>query len=212
MTADPPECPDDVPPGDEESTPPGPPDDMGRGFFAALGLVCILVLLILTNPLALPTDAGLKLTKTRWTLQFRADESGTLVLVTGGSEITAQFDRGEGRMGGSSGCNQYSARYTTKGNTISLSRESITGMYCDRPGIMEQESAFLTDLSNISSFRVSGSAMKMYDAAGRTIFVFAAECTTGQCRGPSCPPIPPTVFWDPRCPENRILKSLKTHF
>lgn len=169
------ERPDVSPPGDEESTPAGPPEEMGRGFFAALGLVCILVLLILTNPLALPTDAGMELTKTRWTLQSRADESGTFVPVIGGSEITARFDREKGRMDGSSGCNKYSARYTTKGNAISLSRESITGMYCDRSGIMEQESAFLADLPKGTSFRVSGSTMKMYDAAGITIFVFAAE-------------------------------------
>lgn len=147
---------------------------MGPGFYAALGLIGILVLIILSYPLALPVDTGQEMTKTNWTLLSYADAGGTLVPVINGSDMTARFDRVEGRMGGRSGCNWYSFLYATKGNAVTLSRETITDMRCDRPGIMEQESAFLAILSNVSSFRVSGSTLKMYDAAGTTVFVFIA--------------------------------------
>jgi hypothetical protein len=37
---------------------------------------------------------------------------------------------------------------------------------------MEQESAFLTDLSLATSFRVSESSLKFYDANGKAVLVF----------------------------------------
>lgn len=147
---------------------------MGAGFYAALGLLGILVLMILSHPLALPVDYGLEMTKTNWTLQTYSGNGGSLVPVISGSEVTARFDNREGRMSGRSGCNWYSALYTTKGNAIALSRETVTDMGCDRPGIMEQEYAFLDGLSKVTSFRVSGSTLKMYDDAGITVFVFTA--------------------------------------
>jgi hypothetical protein len=45
-------------------------------------------------------------------------------------------------------------------------------MGCYDTGIMEQESANLADLSKVSSFRVSESALKFYDAAGKVVLVF----------------------------------------
>ncbi|OPX64613.1 META domain-containing protein [Methanoregula sp. PtaB.Bin085] len=175
MTDDLPAGADDAVSGDEENIPAGQTETMGYGFYAALGLIGILVLLILSHPLVLPVDSGLEMTKTNWTLLSYADAGGTLVPVINGSEMTARFDTREGRMSGRSGCNGYSALYTTKSNAITLSREIITDMRCDRPGIMEQESVFLADLSKVSSFRVSGSTLKMYDETGTTVFVFIAS-------------------------------------
>ena len=75
-------------------------------------------------------------------------------------------------MTGRSGCNWYSALYTTKDYAINLSSESVTSMLCRDPGIMDQESAFLTDLPETSEFRVSESSLKFYDARGKTVLVF----------------------------------------
>jgi heat shock protein HslJ len=174
MTDDPPVHPDDVVPGEEERSSSGPSEEMGPGFYAALALVGLLVLLILLNPLALPTDAGRELAKTSWTLRSCADAGGTLVPVMNGSEITARFDPDKGRMTGSSGCNGYSAPYTTKGNTISFTGDVTMEKTCELPGIMEQESAFLSGIPKAASFGVSSQTLKMYDAAGETIFVFTA--------------------------------------
>jgi heat shock protein HslJ len=75
-------------------------------------------------------------------------------------------------MTGYSGCNWYAVMYTTKDYAISMSLESVTDMQCLDPGIMDRESAFLSDLSEVSSFRVSESSLKFYNASGKTILVF----------------------------------------
>jgi heat shock protein HslJ len=85
--------------------------------------------------------------------------------------VTARFGQ-DGRVTGRSGCNWYAATYTTKDYAINLSFESVTQMLCGDPGIMDQESAFLADLSRASSFRVSESSLKFYDAAGKAVLVF----------------------------------------
>jgi heat shock protein HslJ len=88
-----------------------------------------------------------------------------------GSDVTARFGQ-DGRMTGHSECNWYSALYTIQDYAINLSRESVTSMLCWDPGIIDQESAFLADLSEVSSFRVSESSLKFYDNAGKTVLVF----------------------------------------
>ena len=75
-------------------------------------------------------------------------------------------------MSGNAGCNWYSAMYTTKDYAMNLSLESITDMRCRDPGVTEQESAFVADLVKASSFRSSGSSLKIFDASGKTVLVF----------------------------------------
>ena len=158
---------------DEEIKPSGPPEEMGRGFYLAFGLIIILVLMILVwNAPSARMHAGIQMTDTNWTLRALMATNGTLVPVISGSEITAQFNRSRGRMGGYAGCNGYSALYTTKDKAVTLKREIITDMACRDPAVMEQENVFLDDLSKPTTFSVSGSTMKFYDAAGKTVFVF----------------------------------------
>jgi heat shock protein HslJ len=164
---------DDITIDDEETTPSGPPEKMSPGFYVAFGLIIILVVMIfIWNAPATRMNAGIEMTNTTWTLRALMDTNGTLVPVISGSEITAQFNRSQGRMGGYSGCNWYSALYTTKENAVTLKREVITGMACWDPAVMVQEKVFLDDLSKPTTFSVSGSTMKFYDAAGKTVFVF----------------------------------------
>ena len=164
---------DDITIEDEETTPPGPPEKMSPGFYVAFGLIIILVVMILVwNTPAARMNAGIELTNTNWTLRALMDTNGILVPVVSGSEITAQFNRSQGRMGGYSGCNWYSALYTKKDNAVTLKREIITDMACWDPAVMEQEKVFLDDLSKPVTFSLSGSTMKFYDAAGKTVFVF----------------------------------------
>ena len=153
-------------------SPDKPEEKMGPAFYAALGLIGILVLMIVVvNYPAARAHAGVEMTRTPWTLQSCTDPTGVHIPIISGSNVTARFD-GDGRMTGNSGCNWYAATYTTKDYAISLSLESVTDMACRDPGIMEQESAFLASLSKVTSFRVSESSLKFYDAAGTTVLVF----------------------------------------
>jgi heat shock protein HslJ len=164
---------DDITIDDVETTPSGPPEKMSPGFYVAFGLIIILVVIILLwNAPAVRMNAGIELTNTNWTLRALMDTNGILVPVISGSEITAQFNRSQGRMNGYSGCNWYSALYSTKDNAVTLKREIITDMACWDPTVIEQEKVFLDDLSKPTTFSLSGSTMKFYNATGKTVFVF----------------------------------------
>lgn len=163
----------DTPIEDEETSSSSPPEKMSPGFYVAFGLILILVVIILVwNTPSARMNAGIEMTNTNWTLRALMDTNGTLIPVIRGSEITAQFNRSQGRMGGYSGCNGYSALYKTTDNAVTLKREIITDMACWDPAVTEQEKVFLADLSKPTTFSLSGSTMKFYDAAGKTVFVF----------------------------------------
>jgi heat shock protein HslJ len=175
MTDEPGTDPDDTTADDQETAPESPPEKMGSDFYAALGLILILVLMILVfNYPGARANAGMEMTKGNWTLQSLADNTGILIPANSVTVVTAVFDR-EGRMSGNAGCNGYSAGYQTRDYNINITGISGTKMFCQDPGVMEQESAFLADLSKVSSFRVSGSSLKFYDGAGKTVLAFVPE-------------------------------------
>jgi heat shock protein HslJ len=145
---------------------------MGLSFYAAVAFIGLLVLMIVfLNEPAVRANAGRVMTQTNWTLQSYTDVTGIHIPVISGSNVTARFDR-DGRVTGSAGCNGYSAAFETLDYSINISGTSSTKMFCQGPGVMEQESAFLTDLTRVSLFRVSESSLKFYDAAGKTVLVF----------------------------------------
>jgi heat shock protein HslJ len=171
MAGDPPADPDETIGHDTESSPSGPPEKMGFAFYASLALIGILVLMVVfLNYPAARANAGIMLTRTNWTLQSCMDSTGILVPAQSGTEVMVMFQ--DGRMSGSAGCNPYFASYTTRDYGISITGIGSTKMYCQEPGIMEQESAFLADLSMATSFRVSESSLKFYDADGKAVLVF----------------------------------------
>jgi heat shock protein HslJ len=173
MTDEPPEDSGDIAADDKEATPSGPPEKMGPAFYASLALIGILVLMVvILNYPAAKANAGMELSRSTWTLESLVDSTGIIIPARSGTEVTAQFDR-EGRISGNAGCNRYGATYQTRDYTINFTDTSSTKMFCPEPGVMDQESAFLADLSAVTSFRVSGSTLKMFNAAGKTVLVFA---------------------------------------
>ena len=171
MTDDSPAGTGDFPEGPDSSAV-KPPEKMGLSFYAALGLIGILVLMVVViNYPTARADAGRVMTETNWTLQSLADSTGILVPAQSGTEVTALFDR-EGRVSGNAGCNRYFATYQTRDYRINITGAGSTKMFCQGPGIMEQESAFLGYLSRADSFRISESFLKIFDASGKTVLVF----------------------------------------
>ncbi len=172
MTEDAGKVPDEASADNGEARPEGPPEKMGLSFYAAFGLVLLLVAMVFVlNYPAEKANAGIVMTETNWTLQSYTDDTGIHIPAISGSDVTARFGR-DGRMGGRSGCNWYAFRYTTKDYAVNMTPESVTDLLCREPGVMEQESAFLSDLQKASSFRVSGSSLKFFDGAGKTVLVF----------------------------------------
>lgn len=68
----------------------------------------------------------------------------------------------EGRVTGTSGCNQISSTFTTEGLKIALGPMIATKMACPGNG----ESKFLTALKQVTDFRIEG--LKLYLQAGGT--------------------------------------------
>lgn len=95
----------------------------------------------------------------------------TLVPTT---SITAEFSE-DGKVGGSAGCNNYSATYEVDGNKINLnmSLTAMTLMACPEP-IMKQESAYLAALEAAVTFEVSDYELLLFDANGDPVAVFEA--------------------------------------
>jgi heat shock protein HslJ len=177
MTGETPEDPGDVP--EESSDIPAkdlPEEKMGIAFYAAFGLVLLLVLIIVVgNYGVIRPDAGSELTRNNWTLRYLQDKTGVVIpAITGSGEVTARFGR-DGRVSGHSGCNRYASTYTTKERSITITPESVTTMLCREPGVMEQESAYLADMSAAASFRMGGTSLYFADSSGKTVLVFVPE-------------------------------------
>ena len=149
-----------------------PEEKMPRGFYPALALIGILVILILVlNVPGTRASAGSALSEGNWTLQSYANATGTLLPVTPGSAVTARFT--DGRVSGSAGCNRYSGTYSVNELLITVTNPVSTEMFCPGPGIMEQETAYLGDLKKASSFRVGPGYLKIYDHTGNPLLEFA---------------------------------------
>jgi heat shock protein HslJ len=172
MTDEPPAAAGDSPSGDPDDSPEAPEEKFGWGFYASLALLGLLVLMVVVfNFPAAQENAGLTMTSTNWTLQSFMDATGVLIPARSGTSVTAMFDR-EGQMSGTAGCNRYSARYLARDYSLTFTNISSARMFCQGPGIMEQESAFLEDLSGTSSFGTSNASLKFYNANGKTVLVF----------------------------------------
>jgi heat shock protein HslJ len=149
-----------------------PEEKPGFSFYASLALIGLLVVMIVViNYPAARANAGATMAERNWTLQSLMDTTGILIPAQSGTSVTVRFDRA-GQMTGSAGCNQYRADYQALDYGLNITGISSTEMFCTTPGVMEQEAAFLADLSATSSFRVGESYLKFYDTAGKVVLAF----------------------------------------
>jgi heat shock protein HslJ len=157
---------------DQDRTTVTQPQTMGPAFYGALALVGVLVLLIVFfNVSGIRASAGMLLIQNSWTLESYVDTSGVLIPARTGTPITAKFNT-DGTVSGSGRCNQYSSSYTTKDLAISISPPIMTEMYCENPIVMQQESAYLDDLSKAVELRVSESNLNLYKKTGTPVLMF----------------------------------------
>ena len=104
---------------------------------------------------------GATLAGTSWTLV----ELGGKPPVASPKPITLQFNT-EGRVGGSAGCNQYSATYVEDARKLLVGQAMTTRMACQQPGVMEQEGVFLKTLSSSITFSRDGDRLQVNSADG----------------------------------------------
>ena len=88
-----------------------------------------------------------------WVLE-KYGKSASLKNVIAGKEVNAKFDSATDKVGGSAGCNSYTASYTRNFNDITVSGLSSTMMLCMSSDLMDQESAFKSALSGAQSCKI----------------------------------------------------------
>ncbi len=110
---------------------------------------------------------------TNWILTGYARD-GTMVPALPGPPVTLRFAAG-GTLSGSAGCNLYSAPYRLSGERISAGPVTATEMYCGGPGVMDQESAFLSLLQKADTFSMSGDQLTLSDSNRTAILRFSRE-------------------------------------
>lgn len=90
-----------------------------------------------------------------------------------GTAITAEFDD-EGRVGGSSGCNNYNTSYEVGGDKLAVGDPiASTMMACPEP-IMEQERDYLQALAATTTFEIANGELIIKDSNGDELARFDA--------------------------------------
>lgn len=107
-----------------------------------------------------------------WQLTAVSDGSGVLTDAPAGVEATALFE--EGRVGGSSGCNRYSAGYTLDGASLTIMPGPMTMMACPEPQ-MTVEQQFMAALAATASHQIDGDQLALLNADGQTVATFVVQ-------------------------------------
>ena len=158
--------------GEREGQPAGPPDQHGPMLWVAIVLLGLLVFLVIfVNIPDIRASAGSALTQHEWQLRSYDNGTGAMVPALPGTPVTIGF-RQDGIAGGRSGCSYYSVNYTTKDYGITITNLVLADLLCPGPGVMDQESAYLEDLTNCTEFRVSETRLEMYGKDGRQRLAF----------------------------------------
>jgi heat shock protein HslJ len=94
-------------------------------------------------------------------------------------DVTAIFGE-DSNLGGSAGCNGYSAAYKLDGQSLTISQAASTLMACPEPaGIMEQEAAYLKALESVASFELLGDRLTLRTATGAIAVEFSLSESLG---------------------------------
>lgn len=98
---------------------------------------------------------------TRWNVVQFNNGQGAVVSLLDDTAISLDFGT-NGQVGGTSGCNSYSAGYQVNDNIITISTPGGSAMACvDPAGIMEQEAQFVAALQSVNTFRINGNQLEM---------------------------------------------------
>jgi heat shock protein HslJ len=128
----------------------------------------LVILGLLAAACAGGAGGGASLTGTVWILSSLDGEAPMT-----GTTITAELEP-RGNLGGTSGCNSYSAQYQVSDSSMTIGPTSGTLMACAE-AVMAQETAFLAALGATTSYAISGDQLALEDSSGDTRLVFEAQ-------------------------------------
>jgi len=87
-----------------------------------------------------------------------------------------QFDRRNGQLSGSGGCNRVTGTFQRNGSALKMNQLAATRMACADPARGASEAQFFAALQSTTSYRLQGnSRMTLLDSGGRTLAVLSAR-------------------------------------
>jgi len=88
---------------------------------------------------------------------------------------------GGGRIGGSSGCNRYVAKFQVQGSQVAIAAPMSTRRLCNEPaGVMEQERQFLAALTSVATLRHEGQRLELRRADGALALILKRQPTAAK--------------------------------
>jgi heat shock protein HslJ len=109
------------------------------------------------------------LENTNWKLDSLAGEAPL-------AETTITLRLVDGKVGGSSGCNQYGGEYKVDEDTLSFGNIISTLIACLTPdGVMAQEQKYLKLLKSASRYQIVAQRLEIFDENDQSILEFVAQ-------------------------------------
>jgi heat shock protein HslJ len=105
-----------------------------------------------------------------WLLKSQS-VAGSMTDIPAGVTADATIDAN--LVNGSTGCNRYSAAYAADGNALKIQLGPMTLIGCQPPQ-STVETAYLTNLGEVSTFTAKPDSLTMFDSGGNAILVFSA--------------------------------------
>jgi heat shock protein HslJ len=113
------------------------------------------------------------LTAGTWVLERYAAGDAQFRPVLNGTQITAVFGA-DGLLSGSGGCNIYAAQYEAGGQVLTIGPVASAKTICSQPpGLMNQETAYLTALDTVTAYQFADEGLRLLDEGGRTVLAFS---------------------------------------
>lgn len=131
------------------------------------------ILKFVLQEVSVPTS----LVDVEWKLEnfeTREGETVSASALVPNSSIYVQFSS-DNKASGSGGCNNYSGFYEKKDDvSITLRGLQITEMACAGDGVMEQESKYMSLLSNVARFEIKQNSLQLMDSEQKNVLNFVA--------------------------------------
>lgn len=136
--------------------------------FAAAG--CVNSTTSPSSPSSAPSKAAVPLEGTSWTLTSLVTEEGSTNVLPN-TTITATFINGN--VTGSSGCNRYFGHYELSDQSnVTFTSLGSTVMYCETPGVMDQETTYMALLQNTAGYTMNADTLSLLNGAGQVQLIF----------------------------------------
>ena len=145
---------------------------------------------------------------TAWEVTGVNNGKQAVVSVLQGSSLTLSFSR-DGTVSGSTGCNQYSRKFTADGERVMLQPLASTRKTCPQPaGLMEQEAALLRALQSSATARMEGDQLELRDGHGSLMVSASRAGAAGASSGALGLRLPASFVGDLPCAD---CPGIRTH-